>query len=62
MDVYQCPECELRFRNASEMDAHIKADHPEFHVQWSSADDYLAWQAHRRRHEHVKRYRPSEDS
>jgi hypothetical protein len=61
MDVYQCPECELRFRTASEMDAHIKIDHPEFHVKWSSEDDYRASSAHRRRHGHVKEYRPRED-
>ena len=62
MDIYQCPECELRFRNASEMDAHIKSDHPDFHIKWSSLDDYLASSAHRHRHEHVKSYRPKEDN
>jgi hypothetical protein len=61
MDVYQCPECELRFRNASEMEAHLKIDHPNFHVEWSSVEEYLAATAHHRRHEHEKRYRPGED-
>ena len=58
MDVYQCPECELRFHSASEMDSHIKTDHPHFHERWSSVDDYLASDAHRRRHERGRR-RPS---
>jgi hypothetical protein len=57
VDIYQCPECELRFRNASEMDAHIKSDHPRFHERWSSVDDYLASEAHRRRRERARRDR-----
>jgi hypothetical protein len=61
VDVYQCPECELRFSNASEMDSHIKIDHPRFFEKWSSTDDYLASDAHRRRRQHVKSYRPKED-
>jgi hypothetical protein len=59
MDVYQCPECPLRFRTASEMDAHLKVDHPGFHERWSSVDDYLASDAHRKRHAHSRAKRPS---
>jgi signal transduction histidine kinase len=58
VDIYQCPECELRFTNASEMDAHIKSDHPRFHERWSSADDYLASEAHRRRRERARGRQP----
>jgi hypothetical protein len=61
MDIYQCPDCELRFSNASEMESHLKQDHPEFHVRWSSLDEYLATTSHHRRHEHERRYRPKED-
>jgi hypothetical protein len=60
VDVYQCPECELRFRNASEMEAHLRADHPNFRVERSDLDEYLA-HAHQRRHGREKRYRPRED-
>jgi uncharacterized C2H2 Zn-finger protein len=31
MNVLQCPECKLRFRNESELDQHLKDEHPEFH-------------------------------
>jgi hypothetical protein len=58
VDIYQCPECELRFTNASEMDAHIKSDHPRFHEKWSSADDYLASEAHRRRRDRARGTHP----
>ena len=60
MDVYQCPECELRFRNAAEMEAHLSSDHPDFHVERSELDEILA-ESHRRRHERTKSYRPNED-
>jgi hypothetical protein len=61
VDVYQCPECELRFKNASEMDAHLKLDHPHFHEKWSSVDDYLASEAHRRRRERGRHGQPRND-
>ena len=61
VDIYQCPECELRFTNASEMDSHIKSDHPHFHEGWSSADDYLASEAHRRRRDRARARRPQSE-
>ena len=51
MDVYQCPVCELRFRNAPERDAHIRSDHPRFLENWDSVDEFLAAEGHRRRRE-----------
>ena len=27
MPIFQCPECELRFTSASELDAHLRDDH-----------------------------------
>jgi formylglycine-generating enzyme required for sulfatase activity len=62
MDVFQCPECELRFANASEMESHLKTDHPNFHIDWSSVDEYIAATSRRRHHEHERRYRPNEDA
>ena len=60
MDIYQCPECELRFRNAPELESHLASDHPGFHAERSELDEVIA-ESHRRRHDHVKTYRPSED-
>lgn len=31
-DVHQCPFCELRFVNLSELKFHIEMDHPDRHV------------------------------
>jgi hypothetical protein len=61
MDIYQCPECELRFRNAAEMEAHLASDHPDFRVDRSDLDELIA-EAHHRRHARTKRYRPNEDN
>lgn len=33
MDVLQCPVCELRFRSESELDQHLKDDHPSFRTE-----------------------------
>ena len=60
MDIYQCPVCELRFRNAPELEGHIRSDHPKFQAEASELDDIVA-EAHRRRHERIKVYRPDED-
>lgn len=61
MDIYQCPECELRFRNASEMEAHLRADHPDFTIERGDLDDLIA-EAHHHRHARTKSYRPREDN
>lgn len=31
-DIHQCPFCELRFVNLSELKFHIEIDHPDRHV------------------------------
>ncbi len=51
MDVYQCPECELRFRFASELQDHLATSHPDFHADAKSLEDMLltASRRHRRR-------------
>lgn len=55
VDVYQCPECELRFRFASELEQHITLEHPEFRAEAKSLEDLLLSASHRHRH---KRSRP----
>jgi uncharacterized C2H2 Zn-finger protein len=39
MEVLQCPVCDLRFRNESELDQHIAIDHPDFHARRKSIED-----------------------
>jgi hypothetical protein len=50
MDVFQCPDCELKFRLASELEWHLAAEHPDFHVEAKSQEGSLLSAAHRRRH------------
>ena len=33
MNVLHCPECKLRFRSESELDQHLRDEHPEFHSE-----------------------------
>ena len=33
MEVLQCPVCELKFRFASEVEDHLKLEHPDFNVE-----------------------------
>jgi hypothetical protein len=56
MDVFQCPDCELRFRFASELDQHISLDHPEFEWTPRTVEDALMAASHRRKH--VPEYHP----
>ena len=50
MDVFQCPDCELKFRYASELMQHIEVDHPEFRIDPKSVEDALISASHRHRH------------
>ena len=50
MDVFQCPDCELKFRYASELMQHIEVDHPGFHIDPKSIEDALISASHRHRH------------
>ena len=33
MDVLQCPDCELKFRLAAELDQHLALEHPAFYAR-----------------------------
>ncbi len=59
MDVYQCPDCELRFRFPSELEAHMAADHPNFHVTPKTIEDALISASHK--HRHPPSYKPLPD-
>jgi hypothetical protein len=50
MDVFQCPECDLKFRFASELEQHMALDHPEFESHSKSVEDSLLAAARRRHH------------
>ena len=39
MDVYQCPHCELKFSNSSELRQHIAIDHPKLHLDTKELDE-----------------------
>ncbi len=60
MDVYQCPDCELRFRYPSELEAHISVDHPGFSVTPKTIEDALIPSS--RKHGHRPGYRPVRDT
>lgn len=49
MEVYQCPCCELRFRIANELLAHVGADHPGFKMDSAAVQRALSG-SHRHRH------------
>lgn len=50
MDVYQCPECELRFQFSNELLQHIGLDHPAFSVEPDTPEQTLLPSEHRHRH------------
>lgn len=54
VDVYQCPDCELRFRFASELEEHITLEHPDFRVESKSLEDLLLSASRRHRHKRSK--------
>ena len=60
MDVYQCPDCELRFRYAGELEAHMAVDHPEFSVTPKTIEDALIPTA--RKHGHRSGYKAGRDT
>ena len=60
MDVYQCPDCELRFQYASELEGHMAVDHPEFSVTPKTIEDALIPTS--RKHGHRSGYRPVRDT
>lgn len=50
MDVYQCPECELRFQFSNELVQHIGIDHPDFSIEADTAEDARLPGEYRHRH------------
>lgn len=51
MDVYQCPDCELKFRLATELQQHLALEHPNFHVDSKTLEGALLAASHRHRHQ-----------
>ena len=49
MATFQCPECELRFQFANELECHLRDDHPDFHIEPKSVEDAMLLEAHHRR-------------
>jgi hypothetical protein len=47
--TFQCPECELRFQFAAELLAHLRDDHPDFHIEPKSVEDAMLLEAHHKR-------------
>lgn len=41
MDVFQCPVCDLKFRYSSELDQHLKLEHPSFTAEEDDVEDAL---------------------
>ena len=39
MDVFQCPVCALKFRFSSELDQHLKLEHPSFSAEDDPVDE-----------------------
>jgi hypothetical protein len=56
VDVYQCPECPLKFRSPSELDQHLSLDHPEFKSKGKTPEDELLRETHR--HHRHRSYNP----
>ena len=49
MAVMQCPECPLRFQFSSELEDHLKTDHPDFDAKPRSGDEQALSEARRKR-------------
>ncbi|HEY7875017.1 MAG TPA: hypothetical protein VIG64_07850 [Actinomycetota bacterium] len=51
MEVLQCPVCELKFRFASEVEDHLKLEHPDFAFERDPVRGSPLDEARRKRHE-----------
>jgi hypothetical protein len=51
MEVLQCPVCELKFRFASEVEDHLKLEHPDFNLERDPTRGSPLDEARRRRRE-----------
>lgn len=52
MVTFQCPECKLRFRFETELQAHLKEEHPGFQAEPKSLEDSLLPRRHKGRRRH----------
>ena len=55
MEILQCPVCELRFRNAPELDSHLALEHPKFRAEQKEREASPIGDPQRPR---AKRHRP----
>jgi uncharacterized C2H2 Zn-finger protein len=55
METFQCPECELKFRLATELASHLNDDHPAWHVEPTTPEEQLRLEALNRRLHHDRR-------
>ena len=49
MDVFQCPVCDLKFRYSSELDQHLKLEHPSFSAEDEPDDEAIRDQKRKKR-------------
>ena len=49
MDVFQCPVCALKFRFSSELDQHLKLEHPKFSAEDDERDEAVRDQKRKKR-------------
>ena len=49
MEVLQCPVCDLKFRLSSELEQHLKLEHPKFEAKARSGDEQALSEARRKR-------------
>ena len=54
MEVLQCPDCELKFRFASELEQHLSLEHPEFHARIKESGESAVQAAERYKRQHRK--------
>ena len=61
MEVLQCPVCELKFRFASEVEDHLKLEHPKFSFERDPALGSPLDEARRRRRDAPKGQGPADE-
>lgn len=49
-NVLQCPRCEVRFPNPSELNDHVASDHPDFRSAAATIEDDLLGACHCHHH------------
>ena len=59
MDVLQCPDCELKFRFASELEQHLALEHPDFYARIKESGESAVEAAERLKHRHHRHQGPA---